>query len=229
MSRSNKLPLVFSGQLTAICSSMWSPGFWWRYAFKNNDCTCLHIMIHAIVLPWCCWSRSGTSWADQCPSPSQQLVADRTPVPCRRSHQWTWPHHHPQLWPETDSNLNINMHRYNCSYRNSKKPEPLDNWMMEPGRREETFTLTWACCSKSSLCLNGSFNSVYELQISFFITKSSKRSVRPFCDLCLLQSQGFIMNLSIEFFNSLFIWRWNKAILTILLRDSWFGGDHRWM
>lgn len=55
---------------------------------------------HVAALLWCCWSQWGTWWDDRSPSPSQQLVAIRIPVLCRRSRQWTWLRRHPQLWPE---------------------------------------------------------------------------------------------------------------------------------
>uniref|UniRef100_A0A2M4DCW7 Putative secreted protein n=1 Tax=Anopheles darlingi TaxID=43151 RepID=A0A2M4DCW7_ANODA len=39
--------------------------------------------------------------------------------------------------------------------------------------------LSAACCSNRSRCTAGSFNSVYALHTSFFITNSSNRSVMP--------------------------------------------------
>lgn len=55
--------------------------------------------------PWCCWSQWGTWWDDRYPSPNRQSVAVRIPVLCRRSHQWTWLHHHLRLWPKKEHKL----------------------------------------------------------------------------------------------------------------------------
>lgn len=67
------------------------------------------------TLPWCCWSQWGTWWDDRCPCPIRQLVANHIPELCRRSHQWTWLHHHPQLWPEKDPTQVIGM-QYNSTH-----------------------------------------------------------------------------------------------------------------
>lgn len=109
--------------------------YWWFWKTLTNNLFCqlgasnkdllkkmtasACITIHMTALPWCCWSQWGTWWDDRCPFPSPQLVAVRIPELCRRSHQWTWLHHHPQLWPEKNPAQIINMHRCTCSHCNS--------------------------------------------------------------------------------------------------------------
>lgn len=44
--------------------------------------------------------------------------------------------------------------------------------------------LSFACCSNRCRCTTGSFNSVYALHTSFFMTNNSKRSVRPGMERC---------------------------------------------